>query len=283
LATEIATELEQRVAESINAERSAEGLGDLKVEVHLNAAAQDQSEWMADTGELTHEGENGSDVTERVDEAGFPLSGAWRTTENVAFTSISGDLDEDDVDRMHQGLMDSPAHRENILDPDVSYVGIGLSVGAMDIGGQSQEVAFLTEAFAETDGRTLVQEEDADGVLVLQPYLDGEPVGEAEEIGAPPDEDEDEDKEEPDAGSGGCFVATAAYGGHAHPDVVALRRLRDEILVKHRAGRVFARTYRIVGPRLARFVVCDGRSGGAARAVLAPVARLAGGWVDRRE
>ena len=30
---------------------------------------------------------------------------------------------------MHEGLMNSPEHLANILNPDVSYVGIGLSVG----------------------------------------------------------------------------------------------------------------------------------------------------------
>ncbi len=77
------------------------------------------------------------------------------------------------------------------------------------------------------------------------------------------------------ASAGGCFVATAAYGSRTHPDVVALRRFRDEVLVRSAPGRAFVAAYRVLGPRMARFVVPDGASGRAARAVIAPLARLA--------
>ena len=77
------------------------------------------------------------------------------------------------------------------------------------------------------------------------------------------------------ASAGGCFVATAAYGSRTHPDVVALRRFRDKVLVRSAQGRAFVAAYRVLGPRMARFVVPDGASGRAARATIAPLARLA--------
>ena len=89
----------------------------------------------------------------------------------------------------------------------------------------------------------------------------------------PQDADEEDQRDAETASAGGCFVATAAYGSWSHPDVVALRRFRDEVLTRHAAGRAFIRAYRIVGPKLARLVSAEapvrpGRAGAdlAARA-----------------
>ncbi len=58
--------------------------------------------------------------------------------------------------------------------------------------------------------------------------------------------------------SSGCFVATAVYGDAWHPDVVAIRRWRDETRasggVRGAAMGTFAATYGIVGPVAARVV-----------------------------
>jgi hypothetical protein len=276
-----------RLVALMNAQREAAGLAPLKIETHLNASAQSHSDWMADTGTLSHTGAGGSSVLDRVEDTGMPLVGDWRVTENVAFTTTTGALDGGEIRAMHDGLMDSPGHRANILDPEVSYVGVGLSIGEIQAGGDDREAVFLTQNFAETEGRVLVQEE-ADGEAVLQEYEDGEAVGEPEPAETPqPDEDQNErDRDRDDdegGGSGGaCFVATAAYGSHWHPDVRILRRYRDKVLVRHGAGRVFVRLYGAVGPRLARVVAQDRASGRVARAVIAPLARLAGAWLDRR-
>jgi hypothetical protein len=37
--------------------------------------------------------------------------------------------------------------------------------------------------------------------------------------------------------SSSCFVATTAYGDRNHPDVVLLRKFRDEVLTRSSAGR----------------------------------------------
>jgi cysteine-rich secretory family protein len=294
MSTEIATEFEQRLVALINTERAAAGLSQLKIEAHLNASAQSHSDWMGETGSLTHIGENGSSAADRIGDAGFPLTGPWRTAENLAFTSISGDLDAGEADKMHAGLMESDEHRANILDPEVSYVGIGLSVGKITVEGNPEEAAFLTQNFAETEGQVLVQEE-VDGQTVLQPYQNGDPVGEPqvpdtsppEDPGvSPPDDPEDPDEEDPQdretASGGGCFVATAAYGSRSHPDVVDLRRFRDEVLVRHPTGRAFIRAYWAVGPTMAGLVSARGVSGRAARALISPLARLARARTDRR-
>jgi hypothetical protein len=288
MSTQIATELEQRVVDSINAERAAAGLPALKVEVHLNAASQGHSDWMAETGAISHSGEGGSTPTERIDAADFPLEGNWHTAENVASAGLTGPLDAGEVDAMHENLMESEGHRANMLDPGVSYVGVGLSVGMATLGDMTYDAAFLTENFADTGGQVLVQEE-IDGQTMLQSYLDGEAVGDPvpadtgsdgdddddDGTGGEADPDEQEDEDADSASGGGCFVATAAYGDRLHPDVVALRGYRDEVLARNAAGRAFIRAYRALGPHLARAVRPHRTSGRIARALLAPLARLA--------
>lgn len=282
----IASEIERHLAALANEARAAEGLAPLKVEAHLNASAQGHSDWMAGTGSFSHTGEGGSTALERIEEAGFPLTGAWQVAENLAWTSLTGALDEEEAVRMHEGLMGSPEHRANILDPDLAYVGIGLSVGDAP-QDPDRDVVFLTQKFGATDGEVLVQKEVGGGT-VLQPHQDGEPVGapwpvEApaaeEEVGAdaPPDDEVRREEEATAASGSGCFVATAAYGDPLHPDVVELRRFRDEVLVRRAVGRALVRAYGIVGPRAARVVAPDRASGRAAQALIAPLVRLVRG------
>ena len=51
---------------------------------------------------------------------------------------------------------------------------------------------------------------------------------------------------------GFCFVASAVYGDDDHPDVQALRRLRDRVLLGSPSGRRFVSWYYEHGPALSR-------------------------------
>jgi len=57
-----------------------------------------------------------------------------------------------------------------------------------------------------------------------------------------------------DTSSGGCFIATAALGDVHHPDVVALKKFRDEVLLPTTLGTVFVRTYYQISPPVARWI-----------------------------
>jgi hypothetical protein len=54
-----------------------------------------------------------------------------------------------------------------------------------------------------------------------------------------------------EAGSGGCYVATAVYGSYDAPEVLCLRRFRDEILVPSIFGRMFISLYYRFSPPIA--------------------------------
>lgn len=52
--------------------------------------------------------------------------------------------------------------------------------------------------------------------------------------------------------SGGCYIATAVYGSYEAPQVLTLRRYRDQTLQKTWFGRLFIRVYYALSPALAR-------------------------------
>ena len=54
--------------------------------------------------------------------------------------------------------------------------------------------------------------------------------------------------------SAGCYIATMAYGSYDAPEVLILRRFRDEKLSKTFMGRVFIANYYAFSPLLVKFV-----------------------------
>ncbi len=111
----------------------------------------------------------------------------------------------------------------------------------------------------------------------IEPPVVSPPIPEPESPSPDPDEEEDdeEDPQDKSSGSGGpCFVATAAYGSRSHPDVVAMRRLRDDVLIRYRAGRAFVRIYWAIGPWMAKHTKPATRRGAAARGIVKAVLRL---------
>lgn len=52
----------------------------------------------------------------------------------------------------------------------------------------------------------------------------------------------------------GCYIATMAYGSYEHPQVLELRKFRDEILQKNITGRAFIKAYYFISPKLVRIL-----------------------------
>ena len=101
---------EVRFVDSVNAERASRGLPRLRVVNDLRSAARSHSIVMADQNRLHHNPNLGSD------------SGTnWRrVAENVG---VGGS-----VPTLHQALMNSSGHRANILDANVTEIGVGVEV-----------------------------------------------------------------------------------------------------------------------------------------------------------
>ncbi|MCR9222401.1 MAG: DnaJ domain-containing protein [Alphaproteobacteria bacterium] len=52
----------------------------------------------------------------------------------------------------------------------------------------------------------------------------------------------------------GCYIATACYGSYASPEVLTLRKYRDEVLKKKLFGRAFIRIYYLVSPQIVKLI-----------------------------
>ncbi|GAA6159270.1 hypothetical protein NBRC116589_14440 [Ruegeria sp. HU-ET01832] len=184
-----ASQVEREMLALINQERTSRGLDPLQLETQLNDSSEDHSSWMLDTDTFSHTGSGGSSATQRMQAAGFDLEGSWRTGENIAWQSERGAPGiSDDVAQLHQGLMNSPGHRANILNPDFKYIGIGIETGDM----QGSDAVIVTQNFATTDAAVML---DSGGTAMA-------PTPPAEPDPAQPDTDvtetEDPVTEQPD-------------------------------------------------------------------------------------
>ena len=147
----LASETERQMLDLINVERANAGLNPLKLNTLLNQSSEDHSTWMINTDTFSHTGQGGSSATDRMQAANYPFEGSWASGENIAWQSERGaDGIADDVIQLHQGLMDSPAHRANILNPDFTEIGIGIERGDME----GFDSVVVTQNFARTDGDT---------------------------------------------------------------------------------------------------------------------------------
>lgn len=98
---------EQVLAERIDDARAARGIPRLDTRPALVEVARSWAEHLARTGVLRHN----PDLAEDVDN--------WRWLgENVGYGP--------DVRTVHAAIMDSPAHRANVLDRDYTQVGVGV-------------------------------------------------------------------------------------------------------------------------------------------------------------
>ena len=119
------------VVAAVDALRVARGLAPLRREAALDAEARRHSAAMLAAGTVAHRVAGGGDVASRVSAAGV----AYRTArENVARGDGAWDA--------HRAVTDSPAHRANLLAPDVSLLGLGIARGRLPGG---QPVTYLTE------------------------------------------------------------------------------------------------------------------------------------------
>lgn len=109
------TSQQEKVVSDVNAFRAERGCGPVQVDSRLTAAAQGHSSDMSNRGYFSHDTPEGVTFDQRIRNAGYPRPGA----ENIA----RGAQSAEDVMRM---WMQSDGHRANILNCDLTAIGVGL-------------------------------------------------------------------------------------------------------------------------------------------------------------
>jgi hypothetical protein len=55
--------------------------------------------------------------------------------------------------------------------------------------------------------------------------------------------------------TGGCYIATACYGSYDAPEVIVLRKFRDDTLIRFKSGRLFIKIYYKFSPIFVRITM----------------------------
>ena len=114
----IDTEREQKMFQLVNQERAKIGIKPLVWDEKRAQVGRAHSKDMFARGYFSHYSPEGKDVGDRLESAGINYTIAG---ENLALAP--------DVNLAHTGLMNSPGHKRNILDPAFNKVGIGVIDG----------------------------------------------------------------------------------------------------------------------------------------------------------
>jgi uncharacterized protein YkwD len=111
---------DQQILGLVNQERAKVGADPLKINEQLDLAADQHTLDQASMNKMSHTGSNGSNMGDRIKNAGYVFSSA---AENVAYGF-------GDAAAVMNGWMNSEGHRQNILNPNYKEIGIGYAQGA---------------------------------------------------------------------------------------------------------------------------------------------------------
>ncbi|GAA0441301.1 hypothetical protein GCM10008983_18020 [Lentibacillus halophilus] len=109
------SEFEQQVVELTNQERTSQGLDPLKVDTELSKVARKKSQDMADNGYFAHNSPNYGSPFDMMEQFGISYQTAG---ENIA-------KGQSTPQQVVDGWMNSEGHRENIMNPDFTHIGVG--------------------------------------------------------------------------------------------------------------------------------------------------------------
>lgn len=123
-APDFASDVEGRVIALTNDARAKNGLQPLQGEARLTDAARYFAGYIAGAGRLDHDAD-GTTPPDRVKQRGYAYC---IVAENLGMEYSSGGFMPDRLSRNFvDGWMESPTHRGNILEPDVTQIGVGVS------------------------------------------------------------------------------------------------------------------------------------------------------------
>jgi hypothetical protein len=146
---------EVELIELINSERAQAGLDQLIPSEQLSQVARGHSMDMATNQFFSHHSPTTGDLGSRLRSSAIPYR---RAGENIALDHSVGEA--------HQAFMSSPHHRENVLDPSSTHVGVGIvqagnRIMVTEVVTNLQEGAVIDEANIN-DGQPMEESEELD-------------------------------------------------------------------------------------------------------------------------
>ena len=140
-----------------NATRAEEGRGRLAWDQALADAAMKHCMRMAAEGPISHQYKGEPDLTARAADTGAHFS---LIEENIAVGPFPGSI--------HQGWLDSPGHRANLLNSDIDHVGIAVVAAKgvlFAVADYARAVPVLTQSQVEAHIGSLLR---AQGLALLR-------------------------------------------------------------------------------------------------------------------
>lgn len=210
----------------------------------ITAASEQVSEDSEQSLQLTNDTTEVEDIFLISPEEYFPDCGCGLVEECVTQDCLEHDSTDASGSNKELGLSGTEhesAEPEHTLDKNAQTVEKGDVHSQIETKvGQDETIEKIEEIDAEQNASALENTEVDAGVQLLLTR----PISADREESSSDSTEEDEDPT--------CFVATAAFRSHAHPDVAFLRMFRNRTLKKYFLGRVFIELYWRIGPKLAK-------------------------------
>lgn len=108
-------EAERELIRLANEERAQAGIAKLEADERITQAAREHARRMAERGELSHQFPNELPLMQRLAQSDLRFNAA---AENVSSSESAADS--------HAGIMRSPPHRANLMNPRYNAVGVGV-------------------------------------------------------------------------------------------------------------------------------------------------------------
>lgn len=114
----------------------------------VQQAAAEHGQWILDTDTFEHSGAGDSSPGDRMAAAGYIFEGSWSWGENLALLRTTGTINlESAIQSHHDGLYESPGHRENLFAAHFRETGISQKRGEFEAGW---DASVLTHKFASS-------------------------------------------------------------------------------------------------------------------------------------
>src|SRR5215475_811977 len=140
---------ERALLEDANRERVAQGLAPLHWNANPAAAAHAHALLMAQHNTLSHQFSGEAPLQDRARSAGARFT---EVAENVA--------EGPSAEMIHVSWMHSPPHRANLLDPELTDIGIAVAVGAPGPGSGRSPMLFAVQDFSQAVAELSLNEQE---------------------------------------------------------------------------------------------------------------------------